>query len=279
MNLQGSILKSSYLDIRDIPHWAVLPNLELFSNAGYPFTRLKDLSETAVVMPDAPGTEEVELFLTMMGHFGAQTGYPVTEVTVTNAEGMKIELARDYLVLGTAEDQPALTTLNKSLPVQIQSSGLHVEDTQGFFHPLQHAWWKVHSSDHVQTGQLETAGGLPDALIEGMEWPKGSNRSVVVIALRHKTVVPTFLDTFLRVATTSDIAQSVSVLHGTQFASYRLGNDVYRVGYLSPWFRIKMLFSEFPALVVVMVLATCFLLGALIRAALRRMARVRLQGN
>ena len=279
MNLQGAVLKSSYLDIRGIPHLAVLPNLELFSNAGYPFTRLKDLSETAVVMPDAPGTEEVELFLTMMGHFGAQTGYPVTEVTVTNAEGMKTDLARDYLVLGTAEDQPALMTLNKSLPVQIQSSGLHVEDTQGFFSPLQHAWWKVHSSDHVQTGQLETAGGLPDALIEGMEWPKGSNRSVVVIALRDRTVVPTFLETFLRVATTSDIAQSVSVLHGTQFASYRLGNDVYRVGYLSPWFRIKMLFSEFPALVAVMVLAACFLLGALIRAALRRMARVRLQGN
>ncbi|ADV82217.1 UDP-forming cellulose synthase catalytic subunit [Terriglobus saanensis] len=279
MNLQGAILKDSYLDIRDIPHWAVLPNLELFSNAGYPFTRLKDLSETAVVMPDAPGADEIELFLTMMGHFGAQTGYPVTDVTVTNAEGMKTDETKDYLVLGTAEDQPVLTTLNKSLPVQIQSGGLHVEDTQGFFNPLQHAWWKVRSSDHVQTGQLETAGGLPDALIEGMEWPKGSNRSVVVIALRDQTVIPNFLDTFLRVATTSDIAQSVSVLHGTQFVSYRLGNDVYRVGYLSLWFRMKMLFSEFPALVVVMVLITCFLLGGLMRVALRRKARVRLQGN
>jgi cellulose synthase (UDP-forming) len=279
MNLQGAILKDSYLDIRDIPHWAVLPNLELFSNAGYPFTRLKDLSETGVIMPDAPGTDEIEMFLTMMGHFGAQTGYPVTEVTVSNAEGMKTDEAKDYLVMGTVEDQPALTSLNKSLPVQIQSNGLRVEDTRGFFNPLQHAWWKVRSSDHVQTGQLETAGGLPDALIEGMEWPRGSNRSVVVIALRDHTVVPTFLNTFLRVATTSDIAQSVSVLHGTQFVSYRLGNDVYRVGYLSIWFRMKMLFSEFPALVVVMVLVTCLLLATLIRVALRRKARVRLQGN
>ena len=279
VNLQGAILKSSYLDIRDIPRAAVLPNLELFSNAGYPFTRLKDLSETAVIMPEAPGADEIELFLTMMGHFGAQTGYPVTDVTVTNAEGMKTDKAKDYLVLGTAEDQPALTTLNKSLPVQIQSNGLHVEDTQGFFNPLQRAWWRVRSSDHVKTGQLDTAGGLPDALIEGMEWPKGSNRSVVVIALRDQTVVSTFLNTFLRVATTSDIAQSVSVLHGTQFASYRLGDDVYRVGYLSLWFRMKMLFSEFPALVVVMVMGTCFLLAALLRVALRRMAAVRLQGN
>lgn len=279
MNLQGAILKDSYLDIRDIPHWAVLPNLELFSNAGYPFTRLKDLSETGVIMPDSPGADEIEMFLTLMGHFGAQTGYPVTDVTVSDSGGLSTNEKKDYLVMGTVDDQPSLTTLNKALPVQIQSNGLHVEDTQGFFAPLQHAWWKVRSSDHVQSGQLETAGGMPDALIEGMEWPKGSKRSVVVIALRDHSVVPTFLNTFLRVATTSDVAQSVSVLHGTQFVSYRIGNDAYRVGYLSLWIQLKLLFSEFPALVVLMVLIACLLLGALIRVGLRRRARLRLQGD
>ncbi len=63
---------------------AVLPNLEIFANAGYPFTRKADLSDTAVVLPDIPSTDEIELFLTLMGHFGAQTGYPVLNVTVTN---------------------------------------------------------------------------------------------------------------------------------------------------------------------------------------------------
>jgi cellulose synthase (UDP-forming) len=279
LNLQGAILKDSYLDLRDIPHWAVMPNLELFANAGYPYTRLKDLSETAVVLPDAPATDEIEMFLTLMGHFGAQTGYPVTDVTVTNADGMKADKRKDYLVMGTVDDQPALTTLNKSLPVQINSSGLHVEDTQGFFAPLQHAWWKVHSSDHVESGELETAGGFPDALVEGMEWPRGSSRSVVVIALRDHNVVPAFLTSFLRVSQSSDIAQSVSVLHGTQFVSYRIGNDVYRVGYLSLWIRLKMLFSEFPALVVVLVLVACLLMATLLRVSLRRRARRRLQGD
>ncbi len=71
-NMQGSILKDSYLDIQDIPHWAVLPNLEIFANAGYPFTRKADLSDTAVVLPDTPTADEAEIFLTLMGHFGAQ---------------------------------------------------------------------------------------------------------------------------------------------------------------------------------------------------------------
>jgi cellulose synthase (UDP-forming) len=278
-NLQGAILKDSWLDLRDIPHWAVLPNLEIFANAGYPFTRKADLSDTAVVMPDNAGPEELEMFLTLMGHFGAQTGYPVLNVTVTNSEGMKVASGKDYLVLGTVDDQPAIARLNPSLPVMIDGSGLHIQDTQGFFAQLQHAWWKVRSSDRVQSGQLETAGGLPDALIEGIEWPSGSKRSVVVVALRDRTVVPNFLSVFLKTSQSSDVSQSVSVLHGSRFVSYRIGDDDYHVGSLSLWVQLNMLFSDYQWLMVVSTMFFCFLMATIIRAMLRRHARARLQGN
>ncbi|ADW69097.1 UDP-forming cellulose synthase catalytic subunit [Granulicella tundricola] len=279
LNLQGVIMKDSYLDIKDIPHWAILPNLEIFANAGYPFTRKADLADTAVVLPDTPSVDEVEMFLTFMGHFGAQTGYPVLNVTVTNNDGMKSDHIKDYLVMGTVEDQPALTRLDPLLPVRVDGGGLHIQDTQGFFSPLQHAWWKVRSSDHIQSGQLETAGGLPDALIEGIEWPAGSGKSVVLIALRDHTVVPNFLTVFLKTSQSSDVSQSVSVLHGTKFSSYRIGNDVYRVGSLSLWIRLNLWFSQYSWLDILMVLVICFLMAALIRATLRRRARTRLQGS
>ena len=279
MNLQGSIQKDSYLDIQGVPHWAVLPDLELFANAGYPFTRKADLSDTAVVLPDTAAPEEIEMFLTMMGHFGAQTGYPVLNVTVTNADGMKMDEKKDYIVLGTVDDQPAIRKLNPSLPVTIEEDGLHIQDTQGFFAPLEHAWWKVRSSDHIQSGQLETAGGLPNALIEGIEWPSGSNRSVVVVALRDRSVIPNFLTVFLKTSQSSDISQSVSVLQGQRFTSYRIGNDVYHVGSLSILYRFQLLFSEFPALVVLSSFVIAFLLALLVRAILRRRARIRLLGT
>ncbi len=278
-NLQGSILKDSYLDIQGIPHWATLPNLEIFANAGYPFTRKADLSDTAVVMPETPTTEELELYLTLMGHFGAQTGYPVLNVTVTDSDGMKADRRKDYLVLGTVDDQAAINRLNPSLPVGVDGSGLHIQDTQGFFAQMQHAWWKVRSSDRIQSGELETAGGLPDALIEGIEWPSGSNRSVVVVALRDHTVVPNFLSVFLKTSQSSDISQSVSVLHGARFVSYRIGNDVYRVGSLSLWIQLNMLFSDYQWLMVISTLVVCFLLAVILRSILRRKARLRLQGN
>jgi cellulose synthase (UDP-forming) len=278
-NLEGAVLKNSYLDIRDIPHWAVMPNLEIFSNAGYPFTRKADLADTAVVLPDTPTADEIEMFLTVMGHFGAQTGYPVLNVTVTNANGMKAGEPKDYLVMGTVDDQPALSTLNPSLPVVVDGSGLHIQDTQGFFAALQHAWWKVRSSDRIQSGQLETAGGLPDALIEGIEWPSRSHRSVVVLALRDHTVTSNFLSVFLKNSQSSDISQTVSVLHGDRFVSYRIGNDVYWVGSLPWWTRLNMLFSEFQWLMVIATMVFCFLMAAILRAMLRRRARARLQGN
>jgi cellulose synthase (UDP-forming) len=279
MNLQGAILKNSYLDIRDIPHWARLPDLEIFANAGYPFTRRADLSDTAVVMPANPSPEEVELYLTLMGHFGAQTGYPVLYVTVTDAQGMH-ERAKDYLVLGTVDDESAaLAKINSDLPVRIENGSLHIEDTTGYFDPLEHAWWKVKSSDHVESGKLETAGGLPDALIEGIEWPRGSSHSVVMIALRDKTVVPNFLTTFLKVSQSSFISQSVSVLVGNHFSSYRIGNDLYHVGTLSIWIQLKLLFSAYPWLVVAGAVVLCFLMAALLRAMMRRHARRRLQAN
>jgi cellulose synthase (UDP-forming) len=278
-NLKGSVLKDSYLDIQGVPHWTTLPNLEIFANAGYPFTRRADLSDTAVVLPDTPGPEEIEMYLTLMGHFGAQTGYPVLNVSVTNAAGMKSDRQKDYLVLGTVDDQSAIGRLNPSLPVGVDGSGLHIQDTQGFFAQLQHAWWKVRSSDRVQSGQLETAGGLPDALIEGIEWPSGSNRSVVVIVLRDKDVVPSFLSVFLKTSQSSDVSQSVSVLHGTRFASYRIGNDAYNVGSLSLWIRLNMFFERYQWLMVITILSFCFLMAVAIRTILRKKARSRLQGN
>ena len=262
-----------------MPHWATLPNLELFANAGYPFTRLADLAETAVVLPDQPSTDELEMFLTMMGHFGAQTGYPVLNVTVTDAAGMSSGGGKDYLVMGTVDDQPALKTLDGALPVGVDETGLHIRDTAGFFEREGGAWWRVRSSDHVQSGQLETAGGLPDALIEGIEWPQGSNRSVVVMVLRDAAVTPSFLSAFLKNSQSSDISQSVSVLHGTQFSSYRIGSDAYRVGDISRLARAVMFFQEFPWLIVVVAVLFCFLMAALIRANLRRSARARLQGD
>jgi cellulose synthase (UDP-forming) len=273
-NLEGAILKDSYLDIAGIRHWTTLPNLELFANAGYPFTREADLADTVVVLPDQPSAEELEMFLSMMGHFGAQTGTPALRITVTNAAGMTSDGGKDYLVLGTVGDQPALKMLNASLPVGVEEGGLRVHASEGLLERA--SWWRGRSPGQ---GRLDTAGGLPDATIEGMEWPGGSGRSAVVIVLRDQAAVPDFVSAFLQTAQKTEIGESVSVLHGEQFSSYRIGNSAYRVGETSWLTRLTIPFEAFPWLIAVVTVIFCFLTAILLQAELRRRARVRLQSE
>ena len=271
-NLQGAILKDSYLDIAEIPHWTELPNLALFADAGYPFTRRADLADTAVVLPDQPTSGELEMFLAMMGRFGAETGFPVLNLTVTDS--VDAGAAKDYLTIGTVQDQPALKLLDASLPIGVAAGGLHLRDLRGVFDRL--PWMSRHGVDQAQFGQMETSGRLPDAVIEEIEWPRGSGRTAVVVALRDMDAVPGFVDAFL--SQPSAIAQSASVLHGARFTSYRLGGDAYWVGAISPWMRAMFLLEESPWLIAIVAVIFCFLIAALMQAMLRRRARERLQG-
>jgi cellulose synthase (UDP-forming) len=281
INMQGAILRDTYLDLRGYPHYAPLPNLEIFANAGFPFTRVADLSETTVVLPAAPTEQEIETFVTLMGHFGRQTGFPALRVTVAGAEALHDGQDTDLLVIGTGDDQPAFDKLQNYLPVALRSGVVQVRDTQGFFAPLHHAWWKVQSNEHVESGEL-TAGGTPDAVIEGIESPYISGgRSIVAIHLRDSSVFPSFMDTFIDVQQSSDISGSVAVLKGeapnAQFQSFRIGPKVYYVGVLPLWTRLTLWFMQVPWLAALIVIGLAFLMSLWTRQWLRKRARARLR--
>jgi cellulose synthase (UDP-forming) len=279
INLQGAILRDSYMDLTGYPHYAPMPNLEIFANAGFPFTRMADLSETLVVLPPEPSAQEVEMFLTLMGHFSRQTGFPALKVTVEGPDALRNGAASDFLVLGTGDDQPGFSTLANSLPVSVSGGRIQVRDAEGFFIPLlHHAWWKLKSDERTESGEL-AAGGTPDAMIEGMESPfaPGQNRSVVAIYLRDAGEFEPFVDSFLNVQQTSEIAGSVSVLHGSEFQSFRIGAHVYHVGELPWWMKAQLWLEQVPWLIAVIVVILAFLIAVWTRQWLRIRARARLK--
>jgi cellulose synthase (UDP-forming) len=276
--MQGAILRDSYIDLSGYPHFTPLPNLELFANAGYPFTRYADLGETKVVLPHEPLAQEIEAFVTLMGHFGRQTGFPALRVTVDGPDALHAGANSDFLIIGTGNDQPGFAKLGGDLPVSLGSGQIQVHDTQGFFSPLHHAWWKVDSKEHTESGDL-TASGVPDAVIEGIESPydPGGSRSIVAIHLRDGDNFEPFLDTFMKVQQSSDVSGSVAVLHGTQFQSFRIGSGVYHVGSVPWWVRLELWLRQVPWIVAVIVLILAFLVAVWTRQWLRGRARARLR--
>jgi cellulose synthase (UDP-forming) len=275
INMMGSVLKDSYLDLRGYPHYAPLPNLEIFANSGFPFTRFADLGNTTVILPASPTPEEIEAFVTLMGHFSRQTGFPALRVTVAGAEAMKTGSKQDFLVIGTGDDQPAFEKIANYLPVSLSSGRTQVHDTQGFFSPIHHAWWKA-QQDHTESGDL-IASGTPDAVIEGIESPFSSDSSVVAIHLKDAATFAPFMQTFLFVQQASDIQGSVSMLLGTRFQSFRPGSAVYHVGMLPWWTRLTLWFAQVPWLAAVFVVILAFLLAIWLRNWLRMKARARLK--
>ena len=277
-NMQGAILRTSYIDVRGFPHWTKMPNLELFSNAGFPFTRYAALSHTQVILPDQPTQNEIELYLTLMGHFGAETGYPVTRVTVGNPADMHGGNRKDLLVLTEGQDSDAVARLGKALPVLINGGGLTVQSTQGLLAPLDKTWWKLPSEQAAPSGELGT-NALPDAIIEGIESPYESGRSVVLVNLKDDSEFDPFMTSFLKYSQSSAVAGTVTVMHGKEFQSYKIDTRQYHVGYLPFWTALSIWFMGVPWMVDLVVLAISFIFAVTMRNWLRGRARRRLQSQ
>ncbi len=286
-NLQGAILRSSYLDLRGLNHWAAMPNLELFANAGFPFSRFADLSQTIVVLPRMASPQETSAYLGLLAYFGGQTGYPALRVRVGDEETLKSDA--DYLILGSAADQSAFQSLNGQLPVSVRTDGLSVKDTGGFFAFAERAWWRFAEMrpnwwwklgrPQDESGAMASLGDLPDAVIQGIESPWVANRSIITIAFKDDNAANGFAGAFIKSSASGDISESVSILHGTGFSSYRLGLRFYHVGALPLWSQVRYWLKEFPWLIVVLT----FLLGLFVvpwtMARLDRRARLRLEAR
>ena len=82
-----------------------MPDLRAFANAGFPFSRMADLSESIVVMPKAPNEGQVTTLLDTIATVGAQTGLPAINVTLTD-DGSQIQNKdADIMVIGTIPDK------------------------------------------------------------------------------------------------------------------------------------------------------------------------------
>ena len=239
-----------------------MPNLELFANAGFPFTQLADLAETTVVLPAVPSPEEIVLYLHLMSHFGAQTGYPALRVSVAGPNTV-ISKARDYLILDTIANQPAFASLDASLPVTMDSNGVHVKPAHSYLTAVSsiqaavsRRWSAMLGNDATQ-GQPSNVAGVPDALVEEIESPSSPDRSIVLVELKDNASADVFADVFFDRSQTHDITGSVSLLQMSKFASYPMNGETYRVGNIS-WYAMMRIWLTQYFLLLLLVTALSF---------------------
>ncbi len=82
-----------------------MPDLRAFANAGFPFSRMADLSQTITVMPKAPNEAQMETLLNTVCFIGAQSGFPAINLPVTD-DGSTIQgKDADIMIVGGIPDK------------------------------------------------------------------------------------------------------------------------------------------------------------------------------
>jgi cellulose synthase (UDP-forming) len=280
--LNGEILCSSSLDLRGLTPWARMPDLELFANAGFPFTIFAGLSQTTVVLPAVPSKDEISLYLHLMSHFGAQTGYPVLRVTVAGPNTV-ISKGRDYLILGTIANQPAFSSLDALLPATLDSNGIHVKPARSYlslFSSIEGAssrWWSRLPGTPATQQPPSNMNGVPDAMVEEIESPSSPDRSIVLVALQENSSADMFAGVFLDRSQSRDIAGSLSLLRNSKFESWSIDRGTYHVGNISWFTRMRIWLTQYVLLLLIVVTGLSFLLALWMREWLDRHVRERLK--
>ncbi|MFJ5380610.1 cellulose biosynthesis cyclic di-GMP-binding regulatory protein BcsB, partial [Cupriavidus sp. CER94] len=268
---RAAVDPDSSIDFSGFLHYAQLPNLAFFANSGYPFTRMADLADTAVVIPDAPGAIDQEALLTVLGHMGKWTGLPALRVTVTPAKAIDSVKDRDLVIIGTGSAAQVLQQWGKSLPLLIErgKTEIALRDQRA------HAWsnWLsgVDNENISPAGRAILTADGPLAALIGFESPYAERRSVVALTASTDDRVRDVLDVLEDPGKVAQIRGDLTVIRQRDLEGLRLG-DTYYVGNL-PWYaRLWMQMSAHPALLAIAGILAGLLVALTLFWALSRLA-------
>lgn len=179
-NVRGYIDPDSTLDVRGYPHFIEMPNLGVFAQAGFPFTRMADLSETVVALSPKATTEELSVYLSILGKFGAITGYPAVGVQV-DMGGLHVEQDKDVLIIAESS-QPWLDSLGQSLPALVAGQDRRFAISDLVYKSNQ--WLEYNNPKQEQTPRVDISYRTDgqQAFFAGLQSPYYSQRSVILLA-------------------------------------------------------------------------------------------------
>ncbi|RKP47766.1 cellulose biosynthesis cyclic di-GMP-binding regulatory protein BcsB [Pararobbsia silviterrae] len=277
-NVEGAIDPGSTIDLSSYPHYMALPDLAAFSTSGFPFTRMADLSQTAVVLPDHAGALDYSMYFALMGRMGDSTGYPVSGVNVTHAESVDADADKDLIVIGAPANQPLFEKWKSHMPFSRtgQASTFPVSDIA--FRLVD--WWRGagHEAHAVKRGDLSLINDNSGALMMGFESPLRSERSVVAIVMSDANTSYDITRALMDPDLVSQIQGGLDVIHGKTITPVSNG-EIYYVGQLPPIQYLRWAMSEHPWMLVICGALAAVLLAALMYRTLRGIAIRRLKDD
>ena len=267
---QVEIDPASTLDFTDFYHFARLPDLALFIQSGFPFTRLADLSETYVQLPPDATQGQLSTLFNLMGRMGAITGLAATSVTVGDGTDREALSDKDLLIIGdTTGDFSALAD-EESLQAAMD------EEKRSLMLPADPEGRRTLINARREGRQRATvinSGNL--ALMLGFQSPYAKERSVVAILNDGREGSGLLNARLGDPYALYEVTGAVAIFRESGIRGYDVGESYY-TGNL-PWYvRLWYFLQTRPFLLVLSTLLSALLIGSALYAGFRILASRRL---
>ena len=259
---------SSTIDFSGYRHFMAMPDLRAFVNAGFPFSRLADLSQTLVLVTPQPQPVQLTALLDTLGRIGSQTGYPALGVTISDDWAKAKQADADILMIGTL---PAELRGDKSM-------NLLMDATQGSViqpkrpQPLPDT--SAPATDAQPDSRTTITATDPLAALVGVQSPYHEQRSIVAILADSTAGQSLMNDALQDSGKRAAVSGSVAVVRASGVNSLRVG-DVYFVGHLPWWEQAWNMLATHPGWLAAMAAVLVVLVALLLWRALRLLSRRR----
>ncbi|EKE77006.1 Cellulose synthase subunit AB [Gallaecimonas xiamenensis 3-C-1] len=215
------ILPSSTIDLGAARHFTVLPNLSYFISAGFPFTRMADLSDTLALLPANPSVAELQTFFGLMGRMGDATGYPAMgiQVQLGLADGPALA-GKDLLLVGGLDRLKASPLLAGS-PFGVESSKLVLKPvafTDRWHRFFGGDWGRQDKAARRQLESQDSFEGLASFIS-----PRDPKRLVVMAATSQDAALPQLVQQLAQPSASSEVQGDLVLLRDDGIRSYRVG--------------------------------------------------------
>lgn len=267
-NLQAAIDPESTLDFSGFPHYVALPNLAYFSDIGFPFTRMADLSETAVVLPDSPNADELGMYLMLMGRMGEATAYPALRHAVVSVADVEKVSARDLIVIGSAKSQSLMTKWADRLPMVQINGDRRVREADATWRATYRWAQQDVQATPLPKGSLNLTGTGNLATVMAFESPLQAARSVVFLYADKAADLRKISDALIDPERVSSIQGDFAVVDDKSVNHVKV-SETYYVGSLPSLSKLRWFFSDQPLLLGLIGILVCILLAVIVYRPLR----------
>jgi cellulose synthase (UDP-forming) len=272
--VQESIDPDSTIDLSKTERFTSLPNLAFFVNSGYPYTRMADLSDTAIVLPDQLTPPDIQAYLELMGMMGDSTGFPAVHASVVTASGVDQMADKDLLVLGSVSRQPLIARWAENGKLRVENGRLRV----GMTSALDRVYTVLDpnaEAERQRVDQLLVSQGDNLAAMIGLQSPLSSSRSAVIITGSTPDKLLTVLGTFRNRELNPSIQGDLMIASSGRVTSFRIG-DEYSVGHLPVITKLRWWLGNSPLVLILFTLVGVLLVALVAYWLLRRLAIGRL---